>query len=77
MQSRKLTHDDEANGPFELPDSASEQTRPGLHYGDEKDSRGRAPGPAAEGHNRLTPRQKKEIPQKPLAQRLRDAGKGG
>lgn len=77
MPNRNLDKDDEANSSFELPESALENTKPGATY---DDAGGEArPGEAhgAEGHHRLTRRDRKDVPQESLAARMRKASKGG
>jgi len=61
---------DDRNRAFD-PESAMEEHRPGLG------STERAKGVGAEGHHhRLTPRDGKDIPQEPLAKRIRSTRKG-
>lgn len=78
MHSRKPERGDEENNSFELSESVLEQIKPGSTYGDEKGGgTGATHAPGTEGHHRLTPRQRKDIPQESLAARIRKASKGG
>jgi hypothetical protein len=76
MNARKSERGDEGNSAFELDDSTLERTRPGATFGDEHERHGAGHQADAEGHHRLHPRPKKDIPQQSLADRMRRASKG-
>jgi hypothetical protein len=69
MGARRREPRDERNSSFD-PEPVFEELRPGLETG------ARAEGGVAEGHHRLSPRDSKDIPQEPLAKRIRRAPKG-
>jgi len=70
MNSKRQEIGDERNASFELP--ALEDLKPGIEF------RGEKRGAAAEGEDhRRPPREKKDIPQESLAERIRRARRGG
>ncbi len=70
MNSKRQEIGDERNASFELP--ALDDLKPGIEFGEQK--RGDAAG--GEDHRRPR-REKKDIPQESLAERIRRARKGG
>jgi len=78
MTSKGSEIGDEENTSFELPDSILEDLKPGLSY--EEASHGDATeehSHGAEVDQRFPRRDRKDIPQESLAERLRKAMKGG
>ncbi len=67
--SRKLSEPaDEENSSFELPDSTLE-VKSGFESGAREQK-------TAEGHHRFRRRDKKDVPQEPLAERISRRGRG-
>lgn len=75
MHSRKSDPENEGNTSFDLAEPELEHPKPGLVYDVERDP-GAVEGEDAEGQHRLAPSPRKEIPQKTLADRIRDESKG-
>lgn len=69
MKSKRLEPDDERDTSFELPDSYFEDLKPGFKPAEKKSKE-----VALEGHHRF-PRisERKDVPQRPLAARIRKA----
>ena len=70
MNSKRSEVRDEKNTSFELPDSVLEDLRPGIDYREGKEEH------TTEGHHRLLRRDKKNVPQASLAERIRKAQRG-
>jgi hypothetical protein len=72
MNSKRSEIGDEENTSFELRDSVLEDLKPGIDYSEEKREH------ATEGHHDRFPRRdKKDVPQASLAERIRKEPKGG
>ena len=70
MNSKRSEIGDERNASFELPDSVLEDLRPGIDYREGKKEH------TTEGHHRLPRRDKKDVPQASLSERIRKAQRG-
>lgn len=75
MNSNRSEERDERNGGFGLPAGAMEKTKPGLAAEDRDPAMATQSGDA-EGHDRFVNREKKEVPDKPLAERIGKTTKG-
>ena len=77
MNSKRSEIGDEENTSFELPGAVLEDLKPGLVYGEET-LLAKAQELIMEGvHHRFPRRDRMDIPQRSLAERLREAAKGG
>lgn len=77
MNSRRPEIGDEENTSFELLDTVLEDLKPGLAYGEET-LLAKAQELIMKGvHHRFPRCDRMDIPQRSLAERLRDAPKGG
>ena len=74
MNSKKTDSDDDRNRSFDLPDAALEKLKPGLLY-EGVPGEGEAPAHGVETHHRLSRRDRKDIPQTSLADRIRKVQK--
>lgn len=74
MNSKKTDSDDDRNRSFDLPEL--EKLKPGLLY-EGGSGEGQAPAHGVETHHRLTRRDRKDIPQTSLAERIRKVQKEG
>jgi hypothetical protein len=72
MSAKNTDPDDERNRSFDLPDAALEKLKPGVVY-EGVPGEGQPPAHGVETHHRLSRRDRKDIPETSLAERIRKA----
>ncbi|MCA1634475.1 MAG: hypothetical protein LC802_12465 [Acidobacteria bacterium] len=76
MRLKGSENGDEGNSSFELPDSVLEDLKPGVEHGEDDDDATDNHAHQTEVHHRFRRRDKTDIPQESLAERIRKAAEG-